>query len=110
MLRLVFKHVKPEKEGRLRAWLAELMERQDEVRETFARETVRHEQGFIIDGRDGPILIYAIEAEDHEKGHEAFKASTLPIDVEHKSVMREVLGDRLDVEAIYDCSVREATT
>ena len=105
MLRLAFSRIKPGKEERLRAWLSELLERQDEVRETFVQETVRHEQAFIIEGREGPLLIYAMEAEDHEKGHRAFRASTLAIDLEHKEVMKEVLGERLQVKPLYDCAL-----
>ena len=105
MLRLAFRRIKPGKEERLRAWLSELMERQDEVRETFVRETVRHEQAFIIEGREGPLLIYAMEAEDHEKGQRAVRASTLAIDLEHKEVMEEVLGERLEVKPLYECAL-----
>ena len=83
--------MKPDKVERLESWLFELMSRQDEVRETFIQETVRHEQAFIIRGEDGPLLIYVIEAEDHERGVTAFQSSQLPIDLEHRRVMNEVL-------------------
>ena len=105
MLRLAFRRIKPGKKERLKAWLPELMEHQYEVRETFVRETVRHEQAFIIEGREGPILIYAMEAEDHEKGRRAVRASTLAIDLEHKEVMAEVLGERLEVKPLYECAL-----
>ena len=64
MLRVGFARVRPEKEQRLRAWLAELSRRLDEVLESFARETTRHEQVFIVLGQDGPLLVYVIEAGD----------------------------------------------
>jgi hypothetical protein len=105
MIRVAFRKIKRGKEERLRAWLAELMERQDEVRETFIQETVRHEQAFIIDGPDGSILVYVIEAENIELGRRAFGASLLPIDIEHKKVMRETLSERLDVEPLYNCTL-----
>ena len=105
MLRVTFTKIRPGKEERLRAWLSEVMERQDEVRETFVKETVRHEQAFIVEGREGPILIYAIEAEDHEVGGRAYRASTLPIDLEHRAIMDEVLGEGLSVEPLYDCAI-----
>ena len=110
MIRVAFRKIKRGKEKRLRAWLAELMERQGEVRESFAQETVRHEQAFIIDGSDGPILVYAIEAEDLEKGRRAFEASSLPIDIHHKRIMKETLSERLDVKPLYDCAVDPADT
>ena len=48
MLRVSFQRVKPNKEAQLRAWLAELSTRAEEVRATFVEETVRHEQAFIL--------------------------------------------------------------
>jgi len=87
MLKVVMYRVKPEKEQRLREWLLELTQRRHEVRETFIEETVRHEQAYLITTSEGPILIYAIEAEDLERGQNAFLNSTHPIDLEHKQVM-----------------------
>ena len=105
MLKVAICKVGLEKEQQLRDWLAELMRRKDEVRETFIQETVRHEQAYLVHTSDGPILVYAIEAEDHEKGRQAFQNSTLPIDVQHKSVMQEVLADKPRVELLYDCAL-----
>jgi len=92
------------KEARLRAWLAESNERADEVRGTFKDETVRAEQAFIISGADGPILVYAMEAADFERGAAAFANSQHPIDAEHRAVMQECLGPSLDVRPLYDVS------
>jgi hypothetical protein len=108
MIRVTIARVKPDKVGRLEAWLRELMRRQDEVRETFRQETVRHEQAFIVEGRDGPLLVYVVEAEDHERGQAAYRASRLPIDHEHRRVMDEVLAERLKVAPLYDCALADA--
>ena len=105
MLRVAFAKVRPEKLEQLESWLRELMSRQDEVRETFVRETVRHEQAFIIQGQDGPLLIYVMEAEDHERGRAAFQSSELPIDVEHRRVMKGVLAEKFQVAPLYDCAL-----
>jgi len=43
MIKLAIRKVKPDQEGHLRAWMAELNRRSAEVRETFAQEGVRHE-------------------------------------------------------------------
>lgn len=40
--------VRPEQVDRLRGWLAELMKRADEVRETFAREGLTHERAYLL--------------------------------------------------------------
>jgi hypothetical protein len=108
MIRVAFARVRPDKVERLESWLRELMSRQDEVRETFVQETMRHEQAFIIPGEKGPLLIYVMEAEDHERGREAARSSQLPIDLEHRRVMNEVLGEKLQVAPLYDCAIQKA--
>jgi hypothetical protein len=103
MIEVVFRKIRPDKVDRLRSWLKELNERKDEVRQTFEQETVRHERGYILAGKDGPILAYVMEAEDHDKAREAYKNSTLAIDKQHKEVMAECLGDPAEAELLYEC-------
>ncbi|HSM72493.1 MAG TPA: DUF6176 family protein [Anaerolineales bacterium] len=105
MLKVSIQMVKPGQEGKLRDWLSELVRRQDEVRETFKQETVRHEQGYLLKINDGTALLYIVEAEDLEQASKAYKDSTLPIDAEHRNVMHEVLGDRIPTELLYDVSL-----
>jgi hypothetical protein len=102
MLRLSILKIKPEKEARLREWLSELNARADEVRATFEAETVRAEQAYIISTSDGPLLVYAMEAEDFERGRRAFASSRHAIDHEHRAVMRECLGESLELRPLYD--------
>jgi len=104
VLRVSFRAIKPGKEARLRAWLEELNARADEVRATFKDETVRAEQAFIVEGPNGPMLVYAVEAEDFERGAAAYANSQHPIDAEHRALMRECLGPALDVRPVYDVS------
>ena len=105
MLKVVLRMVKPGQEQRLRHWLSELMRRQDEVRETFKQETVRHEQAYLLPTRAGLALLYVIEAEDLDRASEGFKSSTLPLDIEHKEVMQQVLDERVPMELLYDCAL-----
>ncbi len=105
MLKISVQMVKPEQERKLRDWLSELMRRQDEVRETFKQETVRHEQGYLLQINDGTALIYIVEADDLEQASKAYKDSTLPIDAEHRSVMQEVLGKPVPAELLYDVTL-----
>ena len=107
MLKASIQMVKPGQEQKLRAWLSELMDRQDEVRETFEQETVRHEQGYLLKINDGTALLYIVEAEDLEQASKAYKNSTLLINAEHRNVMQEVLGDRIPMELLYDLSFSE---
>jgi len=102
MLRVWISRIRPDKESRLRAWLAELGARGEEVRATFIDETVRAEQAYIIAGDTGPLLIYVIEAEDPERGAQAYATSRHKIDAEHKEVMRECLAEPLQLVPLYD--------
>jgi hypothetical protein len=105
MLQVAISRVRPEKETRLRAWLAELGSRVDEVRETFRDETVHAEQAYVVPGSEGPLLIYVIEAEDLERGAKAYASSQHRIDAEHRAVMRECLLESPKVMPLYDVSL-----
>jgi len=105
MIRVRIARVRPEKEIKLRSWLEELNRRADEVRATFYAETVRAEQAFIVPTSDGPILVYAMEAEDFEQGTQAYANSTHRIDQEHRAVMRDCLEGSLRLTPIYDVSL-----
>lgn len=108
MLRVGFANIRPEKEAQLRDWLNELGTRQDEVLETFRRETIRHEQVFIVQAQQGPLLVYAIEAEDHDLAKEAYANSTLEIDKQHRAVLRDCLAEGPALEPLFECSLPNA--
>ncbi len=102
MLHLRLSRVRADQEQRLRDWFGELTQRQEEVRETFRNEGVRHEQAFLMHTNEGLVLLYAIEVEDPEKAHQAYSASTLPIDLQHREVMRATLDGPADAELLYE--------
>lgn len=99
MLRLAFSRVQPDKVDRLRAWMKELAQREEEVMETFRQETVRHEVAYLLTTSDGPLLVYAIEAES------LAQARPLPIDLEHRQVMREAFAGVVAAECLLEMSV-----
>jgi hypothetical protein len=103
MLEVVFRRVKEGEVDRLRRWMAEAERRSDEVRETFRQETVRHEVAYLIEGAGGPVLVYAIEADDPDLGHRVAASSELPIDAEHRRVMAAVLEGPAEIEKLYEC-------
>jgi len=105
MLKVSIDMVKPGQEEKLREWLSELMRRKDEVRETFKQETVRHEQGCLLQINGGTALLYIVEAEDLEQASKAYKNSSLPIDAEHRNIMRQTLADRIPAELLYDVAL-----
>jgi Family of unknown function (DUF6176) len=105
MLHLTFRRVRPGREDALRAWMAELERRADEVRATFRQEGVRHEQAFLLPVADGLVLVYAHEVEDPDAASAAYSASTLPLDHEHRARMAAVLDEALEPELLYDVRV-----
>jgi hypothetical protein len=105
MIEVSVARVRPEAVDRLRWWLGELMNRADEVRETFGNEGVTHERAYLVPCSDGPILVYVMEAADHAKAREAYRQSTLPIDQEHRTVMNEVVAGPAGAELLYDLSL-----
>ena len=100
MLQLTFRRVRDEQA--LRAWMAELGMRADEVRATFRQEGVRHEQAFLMPTPDGLVLVYAHEVEDPDAAHAAYAQSTLPIDAEHRQRMTQALAEAVEPELLYD--------
>lgn len=78
------------------------MRRRDEVIETFVNEGVRHEVAYLLPAADGPVLVYAMEVDDPERASAAFRASSFPIDDEHKRVMGQVLAGPVEAELLYD--------
>jgi uncharacterized protein DUF6176 len=106
LLKTAFLRVRPDKVDRLKSWLAELNLRHDEVLETFAQETVRHEVAYLLEGRDGPILVYVMEAQDFDQARRAYQGSNLPIDAEHRRVMMEISEGPAAVETLYECRMK----
>jgi len=102
MLKIVIRKVIPDKEQKLRNWLAELNLRSDEVRATFECESTRGEMAYIVPGEDGPLLIYAMEAEGFEQAAKAYFSSDHDIDSEHRALMNECLGDSLGLSPLYN--------
>lgn len=82
--------------------MAELAWREDEVLETFRQETVRHEVAYLLDIRDGPVLVYAVEAADLDQAGRAVETHPLPIDREHRQVMHEAFDGRFPAECLPD--------
>jgi hypothetical protein len=81
VLRVRFFRVRPEKTDRLRWWMGEVARRRDEALETRANEAVRHEAAWLLETAEGPILAYAIEAEDmtrvdHALSHRRSRSTT----------------------------------
>lgn len=101
-LRVRFFRVRPEKRDRLRWWMGEVARRRDEALETLANESVHHEAAWLLEPAEGPILVYAIEAEDLTRVDRAFESSSFAIDHEHRRLMDEVLMEPFPSEPLLD--------
>ena len=101
MIHVSMRRVLPGKEARLRDWLAELQARSDEVKETWDQESVQSEQAYMIPSDSGPVLVFISEAADLDQARAAYAASQLPIDLEHREVLAECLGEKLDIPPAF---------
>jgi hypothetical protein len=108
VIKLAIRKVKPGQEARLRAWMSQLQSRRREVLESFEQEGVRHEQAYLLKLPEGLMLIYAMEAADHERAAAAYAQSSLAIDAEHRRIMKEALGDAVPTELVYECHTETA--
>ena len=102
MIRLAVYRVRPDKLDRLKAWLIEVAQRPDEVRESFAEGGITHEQAHLIVTANGPMLVAAVEHTDREAVSESSRRSTLPLNVEHEAVMAEVLDGVAETTVLLD--------
>jgi Family of unknown function (DUF6176) len=102
MIRVGFFNVRPDQVERLRAWMHELTQRRSEVLETFRAESTQQERAYLLQGASGPILVYAQQVDDPEQARQAFAASQLPIDLQHRQVMAEVREGHAEVELLFD--------
>jgi hypothetical protein len=103
MLRVAIRHVHPEHVNDLREWLRTVDgPRREEALATLVDETCTHEQAFLIEGKDGPVVVYVMEVEDVERSRQAAERSSHLIDADHRRVMRRALGDAVPVEVLLD--------
>lgn len=105
MLETVFLRVKEDKVEALKDWMRDLRQREKEVLETFHNEGSRHEAAYLLESAEGPVLVYVQEIADPERAHQAFRESELPVDLEHRAVMQDVVAGRLEVQELLNLSV-----
>jgi Family of unknown function (DUF6176) len=103
MLRVAIRHVRPAHVDDLREWLQTVNgPRRDEALETLVEETCTHEQAFLIEGKEGPVLVYVMEVADVEQSRRAPERSSHRVDADHKRVMQLALGDAVPSELLLD--------
>jgi hypothetical protein len=102
MLHTTIARVDEEDVPRLRSWLSSLSSRRSELRESYRDQGTRHELFFLVRTRRLPILVLISEVEDVEHATKSFLRSELPIDLEFKSLYKEISLEEADVELLYD--------
>jgi hypothetical protein len=103
MLRVAIRHVNPGRADDLRDWLAAVNgPRRQEALATLVEEGCTHEQAYLIEGKEGPVVIYVMEVADEEASREAARSSRHPIDEDHNRVMEETIGEDVFCELLLD--------
>jgi uncharacterized protein (TIGR03085 family) len=69
-----------------------MVPRRVEALATLVDEGCTHEQAYLIEGTEGPVVVYVMEVDDIEASQEAARSSEHPIDADHKRVMELDVG------------------
>ncbi len=69
---------------------------------TLIDEGCTHEQAFLIEGKEGPVVIYIMDVEDVERSRRVVASSQHPIDADHKRVMHAAIGGQVPAEMRLD--------
>lgn len=103
MIHLTIKKVNSEHIELFREWMTQLNgPRREEALATLDDEGCSHELAVLVEGPDGPLVIYAMEVESIKKSRETADNSTHPIDKEHRAVMDKAIGERPSLETLLD--------
>jgi hypothetical protein len=105
MIEMSVHRVRPDHEHELREWFAQLHgPRRAEAELTLREEGIDHETAVLVDGRDGLLLVYAMQSEDFARAKAVANSSTLEVDVDHRRVLRACLlpYDRSDADVVLD--------
>lgn len=103
MIQLVVRNVKIEHLELFRAWMAQVNgPRRQEALATLADEGCSHELAVLIEGPEGPVVIYAMEVESVEHPRMAANSSKHAIDKEHLEVVGRAIGEPVLLESLLD--------
>lgn len=81
MLRVAIRQVNPGRADELRDWLAEVSgPRHGEALATLVDEGCTHERAYLIEGKEGPVVIDVTEVADEAVSRQAARSSRYPID------------------------------
>ena len=95
---LVRQEIDPEKVDRLRGWIDEIHEREDEALASMEAERMHAEAAFLRETDDGTYLYAYMAADDVEAALAALAESDRDIDERHREVMEDVVVDGPDFD------------
>lgn len=97
--------LKPNSLEKVKAWGKKLSSDKSEVAQLLKNEGIVIESAFLEHTVEGDFLIYYLRARDLKKAREISLASTHPIDVFHKQVMKDITENAVTLENLLDvCS------
>jgi len=103
VIHLAVRNVNSEHLDLFRDWMAQLNgPRRAEALATLEDEGCSHEIAVLLEGPEGPIVIYAMEVESIEQSRDAADHSSHPIDAEHRAILDLAIGDRPSLQRILD--------
>jgi Family of unknown function (DUF6176) len=103
MIEVSVRRVKPGQEETVRSWLRQVGgSRRGEAAATLMEEGVTHETVVLFETSDGPMVIYAIEADDLDEAYDVASTSRHRIDADHKRIMESALGEPVPIELLLD--------
>lgn len=103
MIEVSVRRVRPERVDDVRRWLRTVQgSRRGEALATLIDQGVSHETAVLFETADGPVVVYAIEADDLDRAYETASRSRHRIDADHRRVMEAALGDPVPIEVLLD--------
>ena len=103
MIHLVARRIDPDQREHVVEWLRTVDgPRREEALASLEAEGIRHETAMILEGIDGPVIVYAMESEDVERARTIADDSPRPIDGEHRAVMRAADAGAADADILLD--------
>jgi hypothetical protein len=103
VIEISVRRVKPGQEAAVRSWLHTVGgSRRGEALATLIDEGVSHETAVLFETADGPVIVYALEAEDLDRVYTVAQDSKHMIDADHKRVMDAALGEPVPIEVLLD--------
>jgi hypothetical protein len=102
MLGVRFVKIDPAKVEQVRAWMAELGTRRDELQAALRQDTVREEKVFLLDAGTGPILVFVTDNADLAHAMRMRSENQTRIAQDYRVAMRSTVLGEIPAELIFE--------